>query len=86
MDNIIRSVMDVARRHVGSEDAPTLDDLDADFSAIGVDSLEMVSFIFDLETSFSIEFPADLIVPETFRNVRTVANAIRALCQKGDRA
>src|SRR5690242_15512385 len=80
-DDIMRSVMDVARHHVEAEDAPALDDPDADLSAIGVDSLEMVSFIFDLEASFSIEFPADMIIPETFRNVRTVADSIRALRQ-----
>jgi acyl carrier protein len=86
MDDIMRSVMDVARRHVKAEDASALDDPDADLSAIGVDSLEMVSFIFDLETSFSIEFPADMIVPETFLTMGTVADSIRAVRERGDRA
>jgi acyl carrier protein len=79
MDDIMRSVMDLARRHVAVEYTSTWDDPDADLSAVGFDSLEMVSFIVDLEASFSIQFPADMIDAETFRNVRTVANAVRAL-------
>jgi len=88
MDDITRSVMDVVRRHTGAEDASVLDedDLDAELSALGVDSLKMVGFLLDLEKSFMIEFTADMIVPETFRNVRTVADSIRALRDGEDRA
>ena len=85
MDDITRSVMDLAQRHIRAESAFALDDPDADFSVIGFGSLEMVSFILDLEASFSIRFPADMMDAETFRNVRTVADSVRELREREKR-
>jgi acyl carrier protein len=82
MDDIMRSVMEVARRQVDPENTLALDDPDADLAAIGFDSLKMVGFIVDLETSFSIEFPADMIDAQTFRSLRTVADSVRAVCKR----
>jgi len=82
MDDVIRSVKDVARRHVEKEKAAGLEDPDASLSALGVGSLEMVCLMLDLEQSFSIEFPDHMIDAETFSSVGTIADAVRALRER----
>lgn len=79
MDDIVRSVIDIARHHVDAEKAHVLEDPDTDLSALGLDSLKMVNFLVDLEAQFSIEFPSTMMIPETFRNVQSVADSIRKL-------
>lgn len=67
-------------RHVAAAGGPSvLDDPDAELSAMGLDSMEMVGLIADLEASFDVEFPADMMVAETFTNVHTIADAVRSL-------
>lgn len=82
MDDILLSVLDIVRRHVEIETPFVLDDPDIDLVALGVGSLQMVSFIFDLEESFSLEFPATMIVSDNFRTARTVAACIRSFVRR----
>lgn len=79
MDDMIHSVINVAQRHIEEENVSLLHDPNAALTVISANSLEMVSFILDLETSFSLQFPSTMMVPETFRTVQTVVDAIRAL-------
>ncbi len=79
MDDDIRSVVEVARRHIDVDMLAALDDPDAELSALGLDSLRMVSFILDIEGSFAIEFPSEMIDVGTFHSLRAVATAVRVV-------
>ncbi|MGH8931691.1 MAG: phosphopantetheine-binding protein [Egibacteraceae bacterium] len=79
MDDTLRAVTDIAYQHLAADDAIYLKDPEASLSEAGFGSLELVRFLVDLEKKLGIEFPADLINDQTFRNLCSVANAVRAL-------
>jgi acyl carrier protein len=79
MDELLKSVVVVARRHVNRESAGELDCPIEELSAIGLDSLQIVSFMLDLEASLEIQFPSEMINAETFHSLRTVAESIQRL-------
>lgn len=69
------AVTDVIRRHVAPEHVEDIA-FDQDLAGLGLDSLALAGLVVDIENSFMIEFPADMINPDTFRSVRTVADAL----------
>ncbi|HEU0298649.1 MAG TPA: phosphopantetheine-binding protein [Longimicrobium sp.] len=79
MDEITRSVLEVARGLADPEDAAALDGPDAELAAAGFGSLKTVGLLMELESRFAIRFPADAIDAETFRSVRSVAGRVRTL-------
>jgi acyl carrier protein len=56
-------------------------DPDEDLAAVGLRSLDAVRLLIDLESTFSVTFPADMIDASTFRSIRTVATAVGALVE-----
>jgi acyl carrier protein len=82
MDEVTNLVTAIARRLATNEVAADLEDPDRELSTLGFDSLKIVAFIVELEKSFSIEFPADMIDAETFHSVRTVAASVRVLRER----
>ena len=84
MDRITHAVMEIALRHIDPANAPLLDGPDANLASVGMRSLDTVSFICDLEKSFSIVFPSEMIDDVTFRTISTVAEAVRSLYKGTD--
>jgi len=82
MDEIMRSLIEIARRHADADALPALANPDAELSALGLDSLRMVSFILDIEASFAIEFPSEMIDAGTFRTLRATATAVQAVRER----
>jgi acyl carrier protein len=54
-------------------------DPDAPLSAMGVDSLEVVDLIIEIEDSYGIEVPQELLTPEVFTSTVTIWLALRGL-------
>jgi|1186.fasta_scaffold650075_2 acyl carrier protein len=73
------AIATVARRHAPDEARELLSHPDVPLADAGYESLIIVAFLLDLEESFHISFPAELIVPETFHSIRTVADAVAGL-------
>lgn len=65
------------RSRVLGADAPL--DPDQGLTELGVDSLEVVELIVNLETEFDIEFPPELLQPEVFATPGTIWQAVRSL-------
>ena len=79
MDQLELAVIDVVRRVLSPEYSGLLTDLDNDLARAGVSSLEMVELMCELERRFAIKFRDEQIDAATFRTVRTVVDAVRAL-------
>lgn len=81
--DVSRLVTDIVLRHLPPEGAtalaPSLSTLS--LSALGLSSLGLAGLIVDLEREFSVAFPEDMLVPETFGTLRSVTDAIAALMQ-----
>jgi acyl carrier protein len=59
--------------------APGTDiDPDLSISSLGVDSLDMIELVVQLEGKFDVEIPLDQVTPETFS---TPASIWRLLCE-----
>lgn len=66
------------------DDAPL--NPDAPLSTLGVDSLEIVDLIIEIEDSFGMEIPQELLTPEVFKCARTIWQAVdQVLAEQGDR-
>jgi acyl carrier protein len=52
---------------------------DIELVALGFDSLNTVSLLLELEKVFSIEFPVEIVNSDTFKSVKSVADAVERL-------
>ncbi|WP_320064500.1 phosphopantetheine-binding protein [Micromonospora sp. RTGN7] len=86
MDDVLRSVVEIAHRHLSPKAGAVLrEDPDADLAALGLTSLRTVDFMVELEERLGVELPEEAIHAETFRTARTVADALRQLPRESAR-
>jgi acyl carrier protein len=52
---------------------------ETNLAQIGVDSLLLVELLITVEESFEVEFPDDLLVPETFETPASLWNVVTSL-------
>ncbi|MEW2193673.1 phosphopantetheine-binding protein [Streptomyces microflavus] len=68
---------EVLRRHLPAGDSVELR-ADHELSKLGLDSLEIIRLLLDMEESYAIAFPDERLTGETFQ---TVASLWAALCE-----
>jgi acyl carrier protein len=68
----------VLRPHVRFLAPGTAIDPDLSIASLGVDSLDIIELVVQLEGKFDVEIPPDQVTPETFS---TPASIWRLLCQ-----
>lgn len=79
MDELTAKLLGILREHlrfVGDDDEVRMSD---ELTDLGLDSTVAVGLLLELERSFAISFPDEMLVPETFRTPETVRDAIRSL-------
>ena len=79
MDDITRSVLEIAIDLADVPAAGATPDPDSPLSELGLGSLHVVRLMRRVEERFAVSFPADAITGETFRSARTVADVVRQL-------
>lgn len=67
----------ILRRHLPLSDGPVPPD--AILADLGLDSLATVSLVMELEDSFGVSIPDDVLVPDTFRTADALWQVITAL-------
>ena len=85
MDEFTEKLVLILREHLqfvgkGRELAMT-DEL----AELGLDSMGAVGLLLDLESAFSIAFPDEMLVPETFRTVGSLRDAIESLVPSSEK-
>jgi acyl carrier protein len=58
----------------------------ASLAELGVDSLELVELIVDIEDTYGIEVPLEILTPEMFASASTIWLALRDLITDADLA
>jgi acyl carrier protein len=66
----------VVRQHCRFVDADSPLDPDTPMTQLGIDSMEIVNLIIDLEDSFEFAIPDDLLAPEVFITPGTLWKAL----------
>ena len=57
--------------------------LEEELAALGLDSMNAINLMLDLEGEFGVTFPDSMLDAETFRSGQTLAGAIRQLLAQG---
>ena len=73
-----RSLEQILRPHARFLAADADIDPDLSLASLGVDSLDIIELVVQIEDTFDVEIPPDRVTPETFS---TPASIWRLLCQ-----
>ncbi len=69
----------VVRNHLRFLDAADPLAPDASLRELGLDSLAAIDLLLDLEQTFGVVFPEQLLTEETFRTASSIAGAVASL-------
>ena len=81
MDDITPQFEECLRRHLRSAKADAID-YDAELVQLGLDSMSAVAVLLDMEKTFNIRFPDDMLVEGTFRTAGRLKEAVQFLRQR----
>ena len=81
MDDITTQFEEVLRRHLRSAKANAIK-YDAELVQLGLDSMTAVAVLLDMEKTFNIRFPDDMLVEGTFRTAGRLKEAIQTLRER----
>ena len=79
MEGIDATLQHCLRKHLRLGSADGSIDLSLDLRRLGLDSMSGLALLLDLEKTFAIRFPDEMISPATFRTGETLRAAIRQL-------
>ncbi len=77
-------VGEVLRRHLRFSEPDEGVPLDTDLRELGLDSLGAIDLLLDLEQTFQVVFPDELLTAETFRDARSIIRAVATLLREGE--
>lgn len=78
MDDITTQFEEVLRRHLRSAKADSIN-YHAELAQLGMDSMTAVAVLLDMEKTFGIRFPDDMLVEGTFRTAGRLKEAVQLL-------
>ena len=78
MADITTQFEEVLRRHLRSAKSEAIN-YDTELSQLGLDSMTAVAVLLDMEKTFGIKFPDDMLVEGTFRTARKLKEAVQLL-------
>ena len=78
MDDITTQFEEVLRRHLRSA-MPNSIDYEVELAQLGLDSMTAVAVLLDMEKTFKIRFPDDMLVEGTFRTAGRLKEAVQKL-------
>ncbi|MEO6969306.1 MAG: phosphopantetheine-binding protein [Chthoniobacterales bacterium] len=81
MDDITTRFDQCLRRHLRLLKPGSIDDT-VGLVQLGLDSMTAVALLMDMEKTFDIRFPDEMIVEDTFRTAGALKNAVRLLLER----
>ena len=78
MDDITIQFEECLRRHLRST-KPNAIDYNMELAQLGLDSMTAVAVLLDMEKTFNIRFPDDMIVEDTFHTAGKLKQAVQFL-------
>lgn len=81
MDDISTQFDEVLRRHLRSAKADSIN-CDVELAQLGLDSMTAVAVLLDMEKTFNIRFPDDMLVEGTFRTAGRLKEAVQLLRER----
>ena len=81
MNDISTPFDEVLRRHLRSAKADSIN-YDVELAQLGLDSMTAVAVLLDMEKTFNIRFPDDMLVEGTFRTAGRLKEAVQLLRER----
>jgi acyl carrier protein len=81
MDDITTQFEQCLRRHLRLVKPDSIN-YDVDLMQLGMDSMTAVALLLDMEKTFNIRFPDDMIVEDTFRTAGALKKAVQLLRER----
>ena len=81
MDDITTQFEEALRRHLRSA-KPTPINYDMELVHLGLDSMTAVAVLLEMEKTFGIRFPDDMLVEGTFRTAGKLKEAVQMLRER----
>jgi acyl carrier protein len=81
MEDITAQFEEALRRHLRSA-KPNPINYDIELVQLGLDSMTAVAVLLDMEKTFNIRFPDDMLVEGTFRTARKLKEAVQVLRER----
>jgi acyl carrier protein len=81
MDDITTRFEECLRRHLRLVKADSVN-YDVEFVQLGLDSMTAVAVLLDLEKTFAIRFPDEMIAEDTFRTAGALKRAVQLLLER----
>jgi acyl carrier protein len=81
MDDITVQFEEALRRHLRSA-KPDAIDYETELVQLGLDSMTAVAVLLDMEKTFSIRFPDEMLVEGTFRTAGRLKEVVQMLREK----
>ena len=81
MSDISTQFEEVLRRHLRSAKADFIN-YDVELAQLGLDSMTAVAVLLDMEKTFGIRFPDDMLVEGTFRTAGRLKEAVQLLRER----
>ena len=83
MDDVTSKLVEILREHLQFVGADEELQMTQELSELGLDSAGAIGLLLEVEGSFSVAFPDEMLVPETFRTATTLRDAIIQLKSRG---
>ena len=83
MDDVTSKLVEILREHLQFVGADEELQMTQELSELGLDSAGAIGLLLEVEGSFSVAFPDEMLVPETFRTAATLRDAIVQLKSLG---
>lgn len=81
MGDISTQFEEVLRRHLRSAKADSIN-YEVELAQLGLDSMTAVAVLLDMEKTFNIRFPDDMLVEGTFRTAGRLKEAVQLLRER----
>jgi acyl carrier protein len=78
MDDITTQFEECLRRHLRSAKAESIN-YDVELAQLGLDSMTAVAVLLDMEKTFNVRFPDNMLVEGTFRTAGKLKEAVQKL-------
>jgi acyl carrier protein len=81
MDDITTQFEEALRRHLRSAKTDSIN-YEVELAQLGLDSMTAVAVLLDMEKTFGIRFPDDMLVEGTFRTAGRLKEAVQKLRER----
>ena len=80
--NVEETLLQIGREYLFLEDENALT-LESDLAAMGLDSMNTIQMLLDIEAAFGVTIPDNMLTRENFTSLSTLSSVLHKLIEEG---